>query len=99
MLRRNVNSCSTRCVWAACVGCAWATHPFALLYADSDTNAHLPRRVVASLGNGAACVAALQEMIEEADKDNDGMISPEEFFRVMKKRSDNPLDDLDSDED
>lgn len=41
----------------------------------------------------------MQEMIEEADRDNDGVVSAEEFFRVMKKRSANPLDDLDSDED
>lgn len=54
----------------------------------------------------AACAAdppcgaiGAQEMIEEADKDGDGMINQEEFFRVMKKRSDNPLDDLDSDDD
>jgi len=41
----------------------------------------------------------IQEMIYEADKDNDGQISLDEFIRVMKKRSDNPLDDWDSDED
>ena len=40
----------------------------------------------------------MREMIEEADRDGDGMINAEEFFRVMKKRSDNPLDDLDSDD-
>lgn len=41
----------------------------------------------------------LQEMIDEADRDGDGMIDQDEFFRVMKKRGDNPLDDLSSDED
>lgn len=40
----------------------------------------------------------LQEMIEEADRDGDGLINEEEFYRVMKKRGDNPLDDLSSDE-
>lgn len=40
----------------------------------------------------------IQEMIDEADRDNDGKINAEEFFRVMKKRGDNPLDDWDSDE-
>jgi hypothetical protein len=30
-------------------------------------------------------------MIYEADRDNDGQISIDEFIRVMKKRSDNPL--------
>lgn len=37
-------------------------------------------------------------MIDEADRDNDGKINIEEFFRVMKKRGDNPLDDWDSGE-
>ncbi|TMW64832.1 hypothetical protein Poli38472_008999 [Pythium oligandrum] len=41
----------------------------------------------------------IQEMIDEADRDGDGLINEEEFFRVMKKRSGNPLDDLDSDDD
>ncbi len=40
----------------------------------------------------------MHEMIEEADRDGDGMINAEEFYRVMKKRSENPLDDLDSEE-
>ena len=40
----------------------------------------------------------LQEMIDEADRDGDGLINEDEFFRVMKKRGDNPLDDLDSDD-
>ena len=37
-------------------------------------------------------------MFEEADRDNNGTINPEEFYRVMKKRED-PLDDWSSDED
>lgn len=41
----------------------------------------------------------MQEMIDEADRDGDGFINEDEFFRVMKKRSGNPLDDLDSDDD
>lgn len=41
----------------------------------------------------------LQEMIEEADRDNDGQISADEFYRVMKKRGENPLDDWSSDDD
>ena len=41
----------------------------------------------------------LQEMIDEADRDGDGLINEEEFYRVMKKRGTNPLDDLDSDSD
>merc|ERR1719231_301093 len=41
----------------------------------------------------------LKEMIEEADRDGDGLINPEEFYRVMRKRGGNPLDDWDSDDD
>lgn len=41
----------------------------------------------------------MKEMIDEADRDGDGLINEDEFFRVMKKRSGNPLDDLDSDDD
>lgn len=40
----------------------------------------------------------MQEMIDEADRDGDGFINEEEFFRVMKKRSGNPLDDLSDDD-
>ena len=31
--------------------------------------------------------ADLQEMIERADTDNDGLISEEEFYAIMTKRS------------
>jgi len=41
----------------------------------------------------------VQELIVEADLDGDGQISFNEFYRVMKKRGDNPLDDWDSDDD
>ena len=37
----------------------------------------------------------IQEMIDEADRDNDGQISFDDFFRIMRKR-DSPLDDWDS---
>ena len=40
-----------------------------------------------------------QEMISEADRDGDNLIDFDEFYRVMKKRSGNALDDLDSDDD
>ena len=40
-----------------------------------------------------------QEMVEEADRNNDGVVDKEEFFRVMRRRGDDPLDDLDSDSD
>ncbi len=37
-------------------------------------------------------------MIEEADRDNDGKVSPDEFWRVMKKRSSDPIDQISSDD-
>mmetsp|Transcript_34212 Transcript_34212/g.41920 ORF Transcript_34212/g.41920 Transcript_34212/m.41920 type:complete len:191 (-) Transcript_34212:1100-1672(-) len=40
----------------------------------------------------------LQEMINEADRDGDGVINEDEFYRVMRKKSGDPLDELDSDE-
>lgn len=40
----------------------------------------------------------VQEMIEEADRDQDGAVNAEEFYRIMRKRED-PLDDLDTDDD
>merc|ERR1712167_374506 len=41
----------------------------------------------------------LQDMIDQADRDGDGEINPDEFYRIMKKRGDNPLDDLLDDDD
>ena len=40
----------------------------------------------------------IQEMIDQADRDGDGEINEDEFYRIMKKK-DNWLDDFDSDED
>jgi len=36
-------------------------------------------------------------MLEEADRDGDGMLNFEEFYRIMRRRGD-PLDDFDSDD-
>jgi len=36
--------------------------------------------------------------MEEADKDGDGAIGFEDFYRIMKKRGDDPLEDWSSDE-
>uniref|UniRef100_A0A7S2S1T6 EF-hand domain-containing protein n=1 Tax=Mucochytrium quahogii TaxID=96639 RepID=A0A7S2S1T6_9STRA len=41
----------------------------------------------------------LQEMIDEADRTGEGVIQKDDFYRVMKKRGNDPLDDLSSDED
>lgn len=44
------------------------------------------RRVVKEVGE-TIDDAELQEMIERADLDNDGLISEEEFYAIMTKRS------------
>mmetsp|Transcript_66039 Transcript_66039/g.173084 ORF Transcript_66039/g.173084 Transcript_66039/m.173084 type:complete len:210 (+) Transcript_66039:153-782(+) len=41
----------------------------------------------------------LQEMVEEADRDGDGLICPDDFYKVMRKKEGRPLDDWDSDDD
>ena len=38
-------------------------------------------------------------MISEADRTGDGLITFEDFYRVMKKRADDPLGEFDSDDD
>ena len=37
-------------------------------------------------------------MLDEADRDGDGMLNFDEFYRIMRRRCD-PLDDFYSDED
>lgn len=37
--------------------------------------------------NGISDLVCAQEMIDEADRDGDGEVSEEEFFRIMKKTS------------
>lgn len=56
------------------------------------------KKVCSELGEGLTD-NEIQEMIDEADRDQDGKINFEEFYRVMKKRGDNPLEDWDSDDD
>ena len=41
----------------------------------------------------------LHEMIAEADKSGDGKITFDEFYRVMKKNCNDPMNEFDSDED
>ena len=55
------------------------------------------KRVAMELGENLTD-EELQEMIDEADRDGDGVINEEEFYRVMRKRE-NPLDEIDSDDD
>ena len=56
------------------------------------------KKVALELGEGLSD-DELHEMIEEADRDGDGLINFDEFYRVMRKRGNNPLDDMDSDDD
>ncbi len=55
------------------------------------------KRVATELGENLTD-EELQEMIDEADRDGDGVINEDEFYRVMRKRE-NPLDEIDSDDD
>jgi centrin-1 len=55
------------------------------------------KRVATELGENLTD-EELQEMVDEADRDGDGVINEEEFYRVMRKRE-NPLDEIDSDDD
>ena len=55
------------------------------------------KRVATELGENLTD-DELQEMIDEADRDGDGVINDEEFYRVMRKRE-TPLDEIDSDDD
>jgi Ca2+-binding EF-hand superfamily protein len=50
------------------------------------------KKVCSELGEGLTD-NEIQEMIDEADRDQDGKINIDEFYRVMKKRGENPLDD------
>ena len=69
---------------------------------DEDTTGKITfrdlKKAVTELGENISD-EEIMEMIEEADRSGDGTINVEEFYRVMKKRGDDPLDDLDSDED
>ena len=57
------------------------------LFIDDDSDKiclrHL-KRVARELGENMAD-DELQEMIDEADRDGDGMINEDEFVRIMKK--------------
>ena len=35
-----------------------------------------------------------QGMLDHADKGGNGGVTMDDFYRIMKKRADNPLDDL-----
>lgn len=56
------------------------------------------RKIAAEVGETIGD-AELHEMIGEADRTGDGLITFEDFYRVMRKRHDDPLGEFDSDSD
>ena len=71
------------------------------LFDDDDTgkiSIKNLRRVAAELGESIPD-DELQALISEADKTGDGLISQDEFYRVMKKDLNDPLAEFDSDSD
>ena len=56
------------------------------------------RKIAAEVGESISDTE-LHEMIAEADRTGDGLISFEDFYRVMKKRHDDPLGEFDYDDD
>ena len=56
------------------------------------------RKVAKDLGEDISD-AELKELIQEADRDGDGLVSPEDFYRVMSKDNNDPLAEFDSDTD
>ena len=56
------------------------------------------RKIAAEVGESISD-DELHEMIGEADRTGDGLITFEDFYRVMKKRHDDPLGEFDSNDD
>ena len=56
------------------------------------------RKIAAEVGEHISD-EELHEMISEADRTGDGLITFEDFYRVMRKRADDPLGEFDSDDD
>jgi centrin-1 len=71
-------------------------------YFDLDNNGKVSMRhlkkIAQDIGESLAD-EELKEIMEEADHDADGYIGFEDFYRIMKKRGDDPLEDWSSDED
>ncbi|CAI2381922.1 unnamed protein product [Moneuplotes crassus] len=56
------------------------------------------RKIAKDLGEDISD-AELKDLISEADRDNDGLITADDFYRVMSKDCNDPLVDFDSDSD
>ncbi len=71
-------------------------------YFDLDNNGKISARHLKKIAQEIGETLSdeeLKEIMEEADKDGDGYIGFEDFYRIMKKRGDDPLEDWSSDED
>lgn len=71
-------------------------------YFDLDNNGKISSRNLKKIAQEIGETLSedeLKEIMEEADKDSDGYIGFEDFYRIMKKRGDDPLEDWSSDED
>ncbi len=70
-------------------------------YFDLDNNEKISlrnlKKIAQEIGENLSD-EELKEILEEADRDNDGFIGFEDFYRIMKKRGDDPLEDWSSDE-
>lgn len=71
-------------------------------YFDLDNNEKISirnlKKIAQEIGENLSD-EELKEILEEADRDNDGFIGFDDFYRIMKKRGDDPLEDMSSDED
>jgi centrin-1 len=70
-------------------------------YFDLDSNGKITARNLKKIAQEIGETLTedeLKEIMEEADKDADGVIGFEDFYRIMKKRGDDPLEDWSSDE-
>ncbi|ETO32090.1 hypothetical protein RFI_05024 [Reticulomyxa filosa] len=69
---------------------------------DEDNNGYITlknlKKVCQEIGITNITETEMQEMIEIADRDNKGHVSLDDFWRIMKKQSDNIMDQISSDE-
>ena len=68
------------------------------LFDDDNTNKISFRNLVVEELGETIDDEELQDMINQADRDGDGAINGDEFYRIMKKKG-NFLEDLSSDDD
>ena len=71
-------------------------------YFDLDNNEKISvrnlKKIAQEIGENLSD-EELKEIMDEADRDADGFIGFDDFYRIMKKRGDDPLEDWSSDED